>query len=81
MKEPGDYHTTDLNRDRQISYTIVYMWNLKKMIKMNLFRKEKQTHMQKNKIYSYQGQRVGEGGGIDWEVSIDKYTQLYLKYR
>ena len=28
---------------REISY-IIYMWNLKKMIQMNLFAKQKQTH-------------------------------------
>ena len=32
---------------------------------MNLFRKEKQTHTQKNRIHSYQGGRVGEGRGTD----------------
>ena len=29
------------NRERQISYDITYMWNLKKMIQMNLFTKQK----------------------------------------
>ena len=31
-------------RQRQISYNITYMWNLIKMIQMNLFIKQKQTH-------------------------------------
>ena len=31
------------NRERQISYNITYMWNLKRMIQMNLFTKQKQT--------------------------------------
>ena len=30
-----------LDRERQISYDITYMWNLKKMIQMNLFTKQK----------------------------------------
>ena len=44
------------------------MWNLKKMIKMNLFTKQKQTDW-------------GNGGGerIDWEFGIEMYTLLYLK--
>ena len=29
------------DRDRQLSYDITYMWDLKKMIQMNLFRKQK----------------------------------------
>ena len=28
-------------RERQISYDIAYMWNLKKMVQMNLFTKQK----------------------------------------
>ena len=35
------------NRERQISCYITYMWNLKKkkkMIQMNLLKKQKQTH-------------------------------------
>ena len=32
-------------RERVISYDIAYMWNLKKkMIQINLFTKQKQTH-------------------------------------
>ena len=29
------------DRERQLSYDITYMWDLKKMIQMNLFRKQK----------------------------------------
>ena len=31
-------------REREILYDIAYMWNLKKMIQMNLFTKQKQIH-------------------------------------
>ena len=49
-------------RLRQISYDIIYMWNLKKMIQMNLFTKQKQTHRHRKQTYGYQrGKRVGEG--------------------
>ena len=46
MDAPRDYHTKGSKSDgeRQISYAITYMWNLKKMIQMNLFIKQKQTH-------------------------------------
>ena len=42
-------------RQRQISCNITYLWNLKKMIKVNLFEKWKQTHLKQ--IYGFQ--RVG----------------------
>ena len=34
-----------LNREGQISYDTAYMWNLKKMVYMNLFIKQKQLQM------------------------------------
>ena len=46
MDGPRGYHTecSKPDRERQISYDITYMWNLKKMIQMNLFTKQKQTY-------------------------------------
>ena len=47
MDGPGDYHTkwSKSERERQIWYDIAYMRNLKKkMIQMNLFTKQNQTH-------------------------------------
>ena len=58
------------------------MWNLKKMIQMNLFTKQKQTHRLREQTYGYQEERVVEAGwwgGIDWECGIDMYTLRYLK--
>ena len=46
-------------RERQIPYEITYMWNLKKkkkMIQMNLFTKQKQTQMWKNKYAINKGE-------------------------
>ena len=45
---------------RQISYDITYMWNLKKMIQMNLFTKQKQTHRHRKQTYGYQRGKGGE---------------------
>ena len=75
---PGDYRAGwgGLDRERQISYDVPYMWNLKKTIQMNLFVEQGQTHKLKERIYGY---RVGGGGGIEWEVGIDTSTLLYLK--
>ena len=61
---PRDYHTkwSKSDRERQISYDIAYMWNLKKMIQMNLFTKQKQTHGHRKQTYGYQRGKVeGEG--------------------
>ena len=46
MNGPRDCHTewNKSDREREISYDIPYMWNLKKeMIQMNLFKKQKQN--------------------------------------
>ena len=53
---------SEVTRQRQISYDITYMWNLKKMIQMNLFTKQKQTHIE-NKLTVTKGERRGEGEG------------------
>ena len=43
---------------RQISYDITYMWNIKN-VQMNLFTKQKQTHRVRKQTYGYQRQKVG----------------------
>ena len=79
MDGPGDYHTkwSKSDRERQISYDIAYMWNLKKMIKMNLYTKQKQTHRLREWTYGTKGERWR--GGLACEFGIDMYTLLYLK--
>ena len=52
------------------------MWNLKKIIQMNLFTKQKQIRSLKERTYGYQRGRVG---GKVREFGIDMYTLLYLK--
>ena len=46
---------------RQISYDIAYMWNLKKKIQMNLSPKQKQTHRHRKQTYDYQRGKGEEG--------------------
>ena len=45
VDEPRHYHTerSKSDRERQISYDVTYMWNLKKMMQMNFLTKQKQT--------------------------------------
>ena len=63
--------------EKNKSYDITYMWNLKKMIQMNLFTKQKQNHRCRKQTYSYQG--VRGGARINWEIGTDIYTLLYIK--
>ena len=46
MDEPRDYHTEYIksDRERQISYNISYMWNLKKNDTNELIYKKKEAH-------------------------------------
>ena len=65
MDGPRDYHTkwSKSDRERQISYAITYMWNLKKNDTNELIYKretDSQTHKQ---TYSYQ--RGKAAGGIN----------------
>ena len=58
MDRPRDYHTkwSKPDRERQI-----YVESKKKLIQMNLFTKQKQTHRLWKQIYGYQRGAVGEG--------------------
>ena len=71
MDGPGNSYTkwSKSDRERQLLY-IAYMWNLKIMIQMNLFTKQKQTHRLRKWTYGYQ--RGEEWGGRrdrlgDWD--------------
>ena len=50
------------------------MWNLKEMIQMNLFTKQKQTHRQKTNLWSPKGK--GEEGKIR-SLGLT-YTHYYI---
>ena len=61
------------DRERQIPYDIVYMWNLKSK---NDTKRNRLTDLE-NELMVTSGGRVG--GGIDWEIGTDTYTILYIK--
>ena len=53
------------------------MQNLKKkMVQMNLFTEQKQSHICRKQT-CYQGGKWG--GGVNWEIGIGIYTLLYIK--
>ena len=47
---------------RKTTHDIAYMRNLKKMIQINLFIKQKQTHKFLKQTYSHQRENVGGKG-------------------
>ena len=60
MEGPGDYHTKHSNtkRERQTSYDITYMWNLKKItIQMNLYAKQKDIYIENKPMVTRGGRR------------------------
>ena len=63
-------------REKQILYINAYMWNLRKLMQMILFAKQKQRHRCREKNMDTKG-----GNGMDWmnwEFGIDIYTLLIL---
>ena len=78
---------------RQIPYDITYMYNVKKMIQMNLFTKQKQTHRLRKQIYRYQKGKVRRNKLGVWDQHIHTitykienkhkeilYRELYIQY-
>ena len=58
-----------------MSSDITYMWNLK-MIQMNLYTKQKETHRHRKHIYGYQVRRgLGRDKGGVWDEQI--HTAMY----
>ena len=60
MGKPREYHTkgSKSDRERQILYSIIYVWNLK-IIQKNLYIKQKQTQRQIKHDYGYQSRKTG----------------------
>ena len=63
---------------KQISYDMAYMWNLKKN-DINEFIYKTESHRCRKQNYGYQRRKQGSGGQMNWEVEIDIYTLLYIK--
>ena len=59
-----------------IKYHVFPLCGIQKMVHMNLFTKQKQSHRFRKQFFGYQEY---EGGGIDWEIGVDIYTLLYVK--
>ena len=53
-----DLQNIVLSEVNQRQIYITYMWNLKKMIQMNLFIKQEQPHRHRKQNYSYQREKA-----------------------
>ena len=79
MDGPRDYHTEwcKSDQERQISYDIIYMWNLIKMTQKKLFiKQEKKTHRFQNQTYGCNKVKL-LWGGRNWESGNNTYTWPY----
>ena len=71
---PRDYHTnwSKPEKDKYDRIVLIleegYKWT---------YLQNKSIHRYRKQIYAYQG---GKWGGINWEVGIDIYIPLYIKY-
>ena len=61
MDGPRDYHTkwSKSDRERQISYAITYMWNLKNDTNELIYKTERLTDIE-NKLMVTEGEEVGQ---------------------
>ena len=60
MDGPRNCKTKCTQTEKGKYHDIVYLRNLKRMIQMNLYTKQKQTHRHRKQTYGYQKQK-GQG--------------------
>ena len=70
MDGPTDYHIMQSKSEKDKCHIIRYVESKK----MNLFTKQKWSHR-----YRKHGNQGGWEGGINGEIRIDIYRQLYIK--
>ena len=80
MDGPGNDHTkwSESDRERQISYDTMYMWNLKKSTNEPFYKTEIDIDIE-NKLMVTKGERGMGGWGMNWKTGIDKYTPTLYK--
>ena len=80
MDGPGsrDYYTkwSKSERERKVSYDIVYMYNIKKWCKWTYLQNRNRLTDIDNKPMTTKEERLGE---INQELEISIYKQLYIK--
>ena len=77
MDEPRNCHTewSKLDRERQISYDIAYMWNLKKYVHLTYLQNRNGVTDVENKLMVTKGEKGGRNKLGDWDWHI--HTTIY----
>ena len=80
-----DCHTewSKSEREKQISYINAYMWNLEKWYSWTgLQGRNWDTAVENKRMDTKGGKRLGVGGGgvMNWEIGIDMYTLMCIKW-
>ena len=50
------------------------------MVQMNWFAGQKLRHRRREQTYGHQGGKAAGGGVMNWEIGIDIYTLIYIKW-
>ena len=85
MDGPRDCHTewSKSEREKQILYINAYMWNLEKWYRWTgLQGRSRGTDIENKRVDTKGGKwrEGGGGGGKNWEIGIDIYTLICIKW-
>ena len=72
-----------LERENQISYINAYMWDLEKWYRWKgLQGRNRDTYVENKRMDTKGGKRQGDGGDgvMNWEIGIDMYTLMCIKW-
>ena len=80
MGGPRDYHTkrSKSERERQVSYDIAYMWNLKYDTNQSIYETEPGAQSIENRFVV--AKSVGGKRGLDWEFWINRCKLVYIEW-
>ena len=51
------------------------------MVQINLFAGQEYRHRCREQTYGHHGGKEGGGGGMNWEIGIDIYTLICIKWK
>ena len=73
MDEPRDCHTKWNKAEKDKYHMVLLAYGILKMIQINLFKKQKETHRQGRQTYGYQRRNEGKG----WIRSLRLVDTIY----
>ena len=76
---------SEISQKEKNKYIILLLCGIQKNgVDEQVFKAEIETQMQRTNVWTPRGESqgwvVGGGGGMNWEIEIDIYTLLYIKY-